>query len=178
MTKKRVLNVGCGNDTYGTDFVDKYPSRKDVIKCDIDCEGLPFDGETFDEVYSRCVLEHLKNPNVALKEMVRVLKKGGKLRLIADNAGFWGFHTPFSKTHYGGYEKTTQYGEQDRHYSLFTPWHLENHLKDVGLEDVRIKYVDMEEMLPRLSVRFISRFLRLVGLDRIAYHRIMAEAQK
>ena len=38
--KRRVLNVGCGKDTYGTDFVDKYPSRKDVIKYDIDQEGL------------------------------------------------------------------------------------------------------------------------------------------
>lgn len=174
----RILNVGCGRDSYGTDFVDKYPSRSDILEVDVDRDRLPFDDGTFDEVYSRCVLEHLQNPNIALKEMIRVLKRGGKLRLITDNAGFWAFHTPFSKIHYGGYEMVASHGEQDMHYSLFTSWHLENHLRAVGLSDVRIEYIDMEEILPSLSVRVVSRLLRFVGLTRIAYPRIMAEAKK
>jgi hypothetical protein len=29
---RKILNVGCGEETYGTHFVDFYPSRKDVIK--------------------------------------------------------------------------------------------------------------------------------------------------
>jgi len=29
---KRILNIGCGNDTYGTDFLDLYPKRKEVKK--------------------------------------------------------------------------------------------------------------------------------------------------
>jgi ubiquinone/menaquinone biosynthesis C-methylase UbiE len=49
----RILNVGCGNDTYGTHFVDLYPTRKEVIKCDVNKERLPFPSNFFDVVYSR-----------------------------------------------------------------------------------------------------------------------------
>src|SRR3972149_5784116 len=98
---RKILNVGCGNQTYGTHFVDKYPKRKGVIKCDIERGKLPFKSNQFDEVYSRCLFEHLKNPFHVLKEMHRILKPKGRLILITDNAGFWGFHMPMSKTHYG-----------------------------------------------------------------------------
>ncbi|HKZ42047.1 MAG TPA: class I SAM-dependent methyltransferase, partial [Candidatus Hodarchaeales archaeon] len=70
----RILNVGCGNDTYGTDFVDLYPVRDDVIRCDVEKEKLPFRDNTFDEVFSGNIFEHLKNPNLVLREMSRVLK--------------------------------------------------------------------------------------------------------
>ncbi len=48
--KVRILNLGCGKDTYGTDFVDIYLSRKEVIRCNIDKESLPYGDGTFDEV--------------------------------------------------------------------------------------------------------------------------------
>jgi ubiquinone/menaquinone biosynthesis C-methylase UbiE len=48
--------------------------------------NLGFKGEGFDRVYSICVLEHLKieNQPVAIKELARVLKKGGILVLSFD----------------------------------------------------------------------------------------------
>jgi SAM-dependent methyltransferase len=73
---KRILNVACGKDTYGTDFVDMYPSRVNVIKYDIE-KGLPFEDATFEEVYSHCLFEHLRNPFNMLLEMKRVTKVGG-----------------------------------------------------------------------------------------------------
>lgn len=62
--KKRILNIGCGNDTYGTDFVDLYPQRKEVKKCMIDSEKLPYSKNTFDEVRMYFVFEHLKITNM------------------------------------------------------------------------------------------------------------------
>lgn len=72
----RILNVGCGEDTYGTDFIDLYPKRKEVKKVNLQKEKFPFKNKTFDVVYSSFIFEHLLNPQNSLKEMVRVCKKG------------------------------------------------------------------------------------------------------
>lgn len=89
--RKRILNVGCGRETYGTHFVDLYPTRPEVKEVNIDNEKPPFPANYFNdnEVYSKNLLEHLTNPGFVLKEIVRVLKKGGKLILITDNASYW-----------------------------------------------------------------------------------------
>ena len=42
-------------------------------------ESLQFQDELFDCVCAIQVLEHLEDPKAAIKEMLRVLKKGGKL---------------------------------------------------------------------------------------------------
>ena len=137
---KRILNIGCGKDNYGTDFVDVYPSRKEVIKCDLDKKKLPYKDNDFDEVYSAFNFEHLKNPNLVLKEMVRVLKKGGILVVKTDNAGWWGYHNAKSKAkvHYGGYH-FENHGSEDKHYALYTFHHLENHFKELELEVIYSK---------------------------------------
>lgn len=145
MSEKKILNVGCGNSTYGTDFIDLYPSRKEVKKCNINEQKFPYKDNTFDKVYSSFVFEHLTNPEKVLKEMTRVLKKGGELEIHTNHAGWWAYHNSKSKikTHYGGYEKTGRSGggtgkdTDDKHYALYTFHHLVNHLENVGLKDVK-----------------------------------------
>lgn len=134
---KRILNVGCGNDTYGTDFVDLYPSRPEVIKCNMDVEKIPFPDNYFDEVYSKYTFEHLINPLNFLKESFRVLKKGGKIIIVTDNAGLYGL---FGNAHYGEYEKLGKHGVKDRHYHLFTTQHMKNWLDIVGFKDIYMTY--------------------------------------
>ena len=53
-----------------------------------DAHKLPFNNPEFDLCFFQTVLMHLKNPLVALKNMVRVIKEGG--RLIAVSEGDWG----------------------------------------------------------------------------------------
>ncbi|MCS7106392.1 MAG: class I SAM-dependent methyltransferase [Candidatus Aenigmarchaeota archaeon] len=185
MVKKRILNVGCGNETYGTHFVDLYPTRKEVKKCNVDSEKLPFKNEFFDEVYSAFLLEHLKNPGFALKEMVRVLKKGGKLIIKTDNAGFWLYHLclPFKvcKQHYGGYESK---GTEDKHYHLFTPEHLKNYVESLGLKVINIKYFENHHR--KLSRKIYGKIYLLISwllystkiFKRISYKHIILEATK
>jgi len=137
--KKKILNIGCGTETYGTHFVDLYPSRPEVMKCNVDEEKLPFPNNYFDEVYSRNLLEHLKNPGFAIKEMKRVLKKGGKLILITDNASYYLFHLFKSySAHYCNYAK---HGKEDKHYMLFTINHLKNFLKSLDLKLIKIHFL-------------------------------------
>ena len=135
---KRILNIGCGKDNYGTDFVDLYPQRKEVKKCAIDSERLPYEDNTFDEIRMDFVFEHLKNHEHALNEAFRVLKKGGVLDLKTDNAGYW-YYALDNTTHTGRYESTPMYGKKDRHFGLFTDHHLKNYFEETGFKSIEIK---------------------------------------
>ena len=172
----RILNVGCGDGRFGTHFIDLYPQRSDVIQADIETQGLPFEDEWFDVVYSENLLEHLKDPNNAMREMVRVLKRKGKLDVITDNASFWAWHVPFATVHYGGYEKLS-FGEEDRHYALFTSWHLENHFRSLGLIDIALEYTFLPEKFPSLLVLMLSRLIRLFS-SRMSYPLIRISGLK
>lgn len=66
---------------------------RENVKADVvgDARKLPFENGEFSEVYSRFFLEHLprKEALLALKEMNRVLKKGGTLEIIVPNIGYF-----------------------------------------------------------------------------------------
>ena len=172
----KILNVGCGNQNYGTHFIDLYPQRPDVIKCDVENDKIPFPDEFFDMVYSENIFEHLKNPNKVLTEMYRVTKTGGKLVIITDNASFWGWHVPLAKTHYGGYEEKS-YGTEDRHYALYTSWHLKNHFRALKLKKMNINYLFINEKNTYFIVRVVSKILGFF-YKRIAYPQIKIAGTK
>jgi len=173
--RKRILNIGCGNDAYGTDFVDLYPQRKEVKKCDVDKKKLPYKNNTFDEVYSAFLLEHLINPGFTIKEMARVLKKGGILKIKTDNAGWWGYHNAKSKwkTHYGGYKF---HGEEDKHYCIFTFDHLKNHFKKAGLKIVKVELYQRDKL--SFKINFINNILKKTRFKWMAYPQILIIGKK
>jgi SAM-dependent methyltransferase len=83
-TEKHVLDIGAGGSGYDRFFpnrvaIDIDPSRKPDIVAD--AHQLPFEEGEFEMVLCTEVLEHLKQPQVAINEMHRVLKPGGKLIL-------------------------------------------------------------------------------------------------
>lgn len=72
------LNIGAGK-TYIPDFVNIDISARAEVQLDIGREGLPFDQDSVDLVFSYHTLEHVPDYLFALGEIYRVLKHGGCL---------------------------------------------------------------------------------------------------
>lgn len=172
---KKILNVGCGNSVYGTHFVDLYPTRKNVIKCDVDKNKLPFPTNTFDEVFAQNLFEHLTNPLFALKEMKRVLKPGGKLIIITDYAHFWGFSITGHKIRYKKFGK-------EEHLLLVNEHHLQNWFKKVNLKVVKIDLLEASEVggniLIKILKKLLATFLKITPFRRMAFSRIKIVGKK
>ncbi len=64
-----------GLDVVSIDLEPREPSYFPVRKGD--CTSLEFEDNSFDIVFSSCVLEHITDLNAAFSEMKRVLKNGG-----------------------------------------------------------------------------------------------------
>ena len=89
--KGKLLDIGCGNgsltqelqelgyDVHAVDFSDepKELLKDRFTKIDFQNDNLPFENNTFDIVFSKSVVEHLKEPDKIIKEAYRVLKPGG-----------------------------------------------------------------------------------------------------
>jgi len=179
---ERILNLGCGKETYGTHFIDTYPQRKGVVKCNIDSQKIPFPNNFFDIVYSRNVFEHLRNPGFALAEMTRVLKPKGQLILITDNAGFIFSHLhvlPEKLVSHSHYDNKERIGAEDRHYSMFTPLHLQNHLAKVGLKPRKMEYRwSMIESNHPFGFKFARALNGMPWLARLLLPYVYVEAMK
>ncbi|MEW6617756.1 MAG: class I SAM-dependent methyltransferase [bacterium] len=99
-----VLNAGCGSGTESYHF---HPFVKKIYTIDInekdiregkekykaenlffevgDIEQMPFKDSTFDIIYTRWVVEHLKSPRRFIDESYRILKEGGILMICTSN---------------------------------------------------------------------------------------------
>jgi SAM-dependent methyltransferase len=159
---KRILNVGCAGDTYGTDFIDLYPSREDVIKLDVNRKKFPYKDGTFDEVYARQLVAHLWNPMNFFRESLRVLKKGGRLYITTDSAGLRGW---WSQMCFGSYDK--KHGDMDRYYMLHTTNTVKNLAEVAGFNDIDTRYefiITFKELTWKLKLMFIwYHFLSIIS---------------
>lgn len=71
----------------------KYYGIEDGIVLNASGDSIPYNDNSFDVVYSTNVLEHCVNPELVIKESVRVLKSGGFLQFVFPNYGsFWEGH--------------------------------------------------------------------------------------
>lgn len=114
---ERILEVGCGNGYYlsllkrlgmrlelvGIDNDElalkdavKFIGNKKVKLILTDASKLPFPDSSFDKVVMSEVIEHVKDEKAVLKEIYRVLKKGGILTLTTCNLDYPFFWDPIN----------------------------------------------------------------------------------
>ena len=94
--RARILDAGCGvgwsthllrergHDAVGMD-IHTEPLEVDIPFVRGDLAALPFGDEEFDVVAMHQVVEHLADPDRALHECVRVLRRGGRLVVVGPN---------------------------------------------------------------------------------------------
>lgn len=98
-----VLDNGCGIGLYSIKL-SQYSHNVVSLELDIEraieahnhltmvgcaeSESLPFNDQCFDLILSHEVLEHVKNDQKSINEMVRVLKKNGLIVLFVPNKGY------------------------------------------------------------------------------------------
>ena len=106
LTGKGVLDVGCGKGRFARVLAERYP-RASIVGFDLAeamlrhvpagvaaCAGsmtaLPFPASAFDCAYATESLEHAIQIEVAVAEMCRIVKPGGRIVIIDKNAQQWG----------------------------------------------------------------------------------------
>ena len=121
-----------------------------------DIYDLPFEDESFDSVFVCFVLEHLHDPQKALKELQRVLRPGGTMMVIEGDHGSTFFY-PESKFAHMAIDCQVQLQKQNGGNSNIGR-ELYPLLKSAGLSEViispRMVYVDASK--PQLVEGFIK----------------------
>jgi SAM-dependent methyltransferase len=169
--KPALLVNGCGVGTYleklapfanpavglDIDFERTQDSRKksDYVVCAAG-ETLPFLDNQYELIISNEVIEHVQDDRLAVQEMIRCLKPGGRIVLFCPNRGY-----PF-ETH-GLYWK----GKYHFGNKLFVNY-LPNIWRNRLVPHVRV-YTrrDLEKLFSGLPVKFITRTVIFGGYDNI-----------
>ena len=79
----KILDLGCGNKkregTIGVDYNDR--TAADIVH-NLNSFPYPFDDESIDEIYLDNTLEHLDDVMRVMEEVYRIVKPGGKVKII------------------------------------------------------------------------------------------------
>lgn len=119
-------------------------------------ESIPLPDSTFDLILSHEVIEHVQDDRAAVREMIRVLKPGGRVALFCPNRGYpYETHGIFWKGRY-------YFGNK-----LFVNY-LPRSLRDKLAPHVRVYSAsDLRELFEGLPVKFIERTVIFGAYDNI-----------
>jgi SAM-dependent methyltransferase len=136
----KILDLGCGRgdylkvfrdlglESYGTDISPEAPNFVEnipVVVADLENDELPFPEIKFDFVFSKSVIEHMRDPMRLLKYSYQQLKQEGTAVIL----------TPSWEHNYKG-----AFYIDHTHVTPFTRTSLEDALKIAGYENVNVYY--------------------------------------
>lgn len=126
------LNLGCGK------WIIPWYINQDVIDLpgvdmvfDLDKFPYPFEDNTFDEIYSAHVLEHVQDLGQVMQELTRICKPGAEIKVIVpyfSNPWTWADYT-----HKRGFTTAT--------FKYFHPDFFYNHGAKIHVKDFRIHFL-------------------------------------
>ncbi len=198
---KKVLEVGAGA---GTDFLQWVRSGAKAYAIDLteeaiqhikhrlelynleaegyavaDSEDLPFDDDEFDIVYSWGVIHHTPDTEKALREIIRVCKPGGTIKIMIYHRRsllayfFWVKHAllklrPWKSVSWVLWNKMESIGTK-----AFTKKEAKKALEDQPVEDVKIKpvlsYYDKLSRFNKLFQTIAKIAAALFGGDKVGW---------
>lgn len=135
----------------GTDIIGNENSSWNSKECNIisDICAIPLEDESIDYILCSEVFEHLPNPHLALKELARLVRKGGKILVTAPYRCLYHqepyfFYSGFSKYWYEHFGK-------------------ENNLKILKIKSNGNYFSELAQEAIR-ALTFGSKFLKIFGL--------------
>ena len=195
LKKPEILDIGSGKgnhlvgfsrlgtEAHGLDKRDeclKVLENFDIRECDIEKERFPFEDNFFDFVFSKSVLEHVKNTDNFLKEALRVLKPNGIAVMLtpdwrSQRKFFWDDYThvkAFTRKSLQNAMKINRFSEVECKYFLQLPFiwkypFLKFVPKIISILPDLLKWKDREESQPRKLIRFSKeKMLLAVGVKK------------
>lgn len=119
-------------------------------------ENLPYRSSSFDLILSHEVIEHVADDQLAINEMVRVLKPGGRIVLFCPNRGY-----PF-ETHGIFWKGKYKFGNK-----LFVNY-LPNRMRNKLVPHVRVYTSrDLESLFEKLNVKVVYKDILFGAYDNI-----------
>jgi 2-polyprenyl-3-methyl-5-hydroxy-6-metoxy-1,4-benzoquinol methylase len=168
------LDIGCGTgnlwpylqgfDYVGVDAVryDGFPAEAPFVRCDLDSGSVPLPDGYADIVAAVETIEHLENPRLFLRELVRLVKVGGTVIVTTPNQLSW---LSLLTLVFRGQFSMFQDADYPAHLTALLETDLRRMAAECGLVDVGIEYTRKGRMFftwknyPRiLSERFPRRF--------------------
>jgi SAM-dependent methyltransferase len=153
-TEPVIVELGCGKKKKpGRIGVDKVDLPQADIVADIE-DGLSFlPDKSVDQIHCRSVLEHIKNFENVIKEIVRVLKKDGKAYIFVPH---------FSNPHYySDFTHVRFFGLYTFYYFVEEQYQLKRKVPHF-YTDVRIRILS-QRLKFRSSFKIISPIKKLLG---------------
>ena len=153
-SEKLTLDLGCSGSPYSKYFKNRIGfDIKEGVGVDVvgDAHNLPFEDRKFDIGLCTEVLEHFHTPQLAISEMKRVLKSGGKLILTTR------FIFPIHDAPHD-YYRYTKYGLKH----LFKDWEvlsLEEEVNTINTLSVLLQRIGYQTQLKMNSLSKVFIFL-------------------
>ena len=150
-----LLDVGCGTgnlwryvseqfDRYiGADVVryDGFPETEQFHRVDMDTGRIPLDDGAADTVASVETIEHVENPRAFLRELVRLVRPGGRIVVTTPNQrSALSLLTLHVKGHFQAFSERP--GLYPAHITALLEIDLLRIARECGLVDARIRYTD------------------------------------
>jgi len=154
-TTTPVIEVGCGDASFTTDLAKKF---NNVTAIDISAgqiaentknfpgikflqhdlsEPIPFAEGTFEVAWCSEVLEHLFDPELALREMHRILQPGGRLLVTVP------YHGTFKNLLIALFKWDVHFAPSNPHIRFYTNNTLSRIAAKAGFQDIRIETCGM-----------------------------------
>ncbi len=134
----RILDVGCGiNKLPGAIGIDRNPSTRADVLCDLDRFPYPFRDGSFDKLQAIHVIEHVSDVIQTMDEFHRLLHPGGEALIVTPHyTDFSSFCDPTHRSHltsfslryftekdFGfGYYSSARFEEVSVHVTLLALW--------------------------------------------------------